>query len=74
VAGDGEQPAAQVGRAPHAGVGRERLRPRLLGDIVPEVRPGEGMGEPGDVAPVGVDEVLEGRQGHDESTVCRPVV
>ena len=52
-------------RRAQRGVGRERLGPRLLGHVVAVHRPGQGVREPGDVAPVRVDEELEGRQGHD---------
>ena len=36
--------------------------------------PGQRVREPADVAPVRVDEALEGRQAHDGTTVCRVVV
>jgi len=35
-------------------------------------RADEAVGEAGDVAPVRVDEVLEGREAHDGPTVGRP--
>ena len=54
-------------------VGRERLRPRLLGDVLAVTRR-QGVGEAGDVAPVFVDEVLEGREAHDDATVCRALM
>ena len=59
---DREQPAAQVPGRAQRRVGRERLGPRLLGHVVAVDRSGEGVGEAGDVAPVGVDEGLEGGQ------------
>jgi hypothetical protein len=52
------------------GVGREGLGPRLLGDVVAGAGR-QGVRQAGDVAPVLVDEVLEGREAHDGSTVCR---
>ena len=54
-------------------VGRQGLGPRLLSDVV-AVAGREGVGEPGDVAPVLVDEELERRKVHDGATVGRPDV
>jgi len=67
---DREEPRAQVPRVGEPGIGRQRLGPRLLGDVV-AVAGREGVRETGDVAPVLVDEVLKGREAHDGSTVCR---
>ena len=55
------------------GVGRERLGPRLLGHVVAVHRAGQGVREPGDVTPVGVDEELEGRQGHEQLNAAASV-
>ena len=71
---DREQPAAQVPGRAQRRVGRERLGPRLLGHVVPVDRAGEGVGEAGDVAPVRVDEGLEGGQLHTHGTPHLPVV
>lgn len=61
---DGEEPAAEVVGAAKPGVCRERLGPRLLCDVLRGSWAREGVGKPTDVAPVGIDEVLEGRQAH----------
>ena len=65
---DGHEPGAQVVRTGQPRVRRQGLGPRLLGDVVPLARPGEGVGEAGDVAPVRVDELLERREGHAHGT------
>ena len=59
-----------VSRGPQRRVGRQRPGPRLLRDVVAVHRSGEGMGEPGDVTPVGVDEGLEGGQRHPMERPC----
>ena len=51
---------------------RVGLQPRLLGDVVTVKRTRERMGQPSHVAPVGIDEQLEGRRGHT-GTTRRPV-
>ena len=66
--GDGQQPAAQVPGRGEPRVCGVRLGPRLLGHVVAVDRTGEGSGQPGDVAPVVVDESLEGGKVHTDGT------
>ena len=67
---DREEPRAQVARVGEPWIGGQRLGPGLLRDVV-AVAGREAVGESGDVAPVLVDEVLEGGKAHDGATVCR---
>ena len=61
---DGEEPAAEVVGAAKPGVCRERLGPRLLRDVLGGGWTREGVGKPTDVVPIGINEVLKGRQAH----------
>ena len=54
-------------------IGGQRLRPGLLRDVV-TVAGREAVREAGDVAPVLLDEVVEGGKAPDGATVGRPDV
>jgi hypothetical protein len=67
--GDRHQPSPQVAAVAQRRVRREGLGPGLLRHVRPVDRAGQRVGEPAHVAPVRVDQLLEGGQAHVASTL-----